>query len=62
MLNNAVSRTVGLGTRFKEDEKIAGLVVGVCGPTGLADDVVAAVSGVEAIRRDQVGGIEIHEE
>ena len=58
MLNNAVSRTVGLSS----DEKITGLVVAVCGPTELADDVVKAVNGVEAIRRDQVGGIEIHEE
>ena len=62
MLENAVSHAVGLGSGDKDDEKITGLVVAVCGPTGLADDVVKAANGVEAIRRDQVGGIEIHEE
>lgn len=62
VLDTAVSRTVGLDSGAKDDEKIAGLVVAVCGPTELADDVVKAVNGVEAIRRDQVGGIEIHEE
>jgi len=62
MLDSAVSRTVALGSGVKDDEKITGLVVAVCGPTELADDLVKAVNGVEAIRRDQVGGIEIHEE
>jgi ferric-chelate reductase len=36
--------------------------VGVCGPVGLADDVVAAVAGVDPVRRDQVGGVELFEE
>ena len=62
VLDNAVSRAVGLGSGAKDDEKITGLAVAVCGPTELADDVVEAVNNVEAIRRDQVGGIEIHEE
>ena len=61
MLDNAVSRAVELGSGAK-DEKITGMVVAVCGPTGMADDVVKAVNDVEAIRRDQIGGIEIHEE
>ncbi|KAJ7100632.1 hypothetical protein B0H15DRAFT_456421 [Mycena belliarum] len=39
-----------------------GLIVGVCGPTGLADDVVKAVSHVNPKMRDEIGGIEIHEE
>lgn len=62
MLDTAISRAVGLGSGVKDDESITGLVVGVCGPTSLADDVVEAVNNVEAVRRDQVGGIEIHEE
>ena len=62
VLENAVNRTLGLCSGVKDEEKISGLAVGVCGPTGLADDVVKAVNDVEAIRRDQVGGIEIHEE
>ena len=62
VFDNAVSCTVGLGSGANDDEKIKGLVVAVCGPTGLADDVAKAVNNVEARRRDQVGGIEIHEE
>lgn len=62
VLDGVVSRAVGLSSGVKDEEGITGMVVAVCGPTGLADDVVEAVNGVEAIRRDQVGGIEIHEE
>lgn len=62
LIDNAISHAVALGSGVKDDEKITGLVVGVCGPTGLADDVTEAVNDVEAIRRDQVGGIEIYEE
>lgn len=62
ILDSVISRAVGLSSSVKDDEKITGMVVAVCGPTGLRDDVVQTVNGVEAIRRDQVGGIEIHEE
>jgi len=62
VLDGVVSRAVGLSSGVKDEERITGMVVAVCGPPGLADDVVEAVNGVEAIRRDQVGGIEIHEE
>ncbi|KAF8811101.1 hypothetical protein BYT27DRAFT_7221556 [Phlegmacium glaucopus] len=62
LLDTAITRAVGLGSGVKDDESITGMVVGVCGPIGLADDVVEAVNSVEPIRRDQVGGIEIHEE
>jgi len=59
MLDNTVSRTIGLRSN---DEKITGMVVAVCGPESLVDDVACAVNNVEAANRDQVGGIEIHEE
>jgi hypothetical protein len=62
MLDNTVSRALALQSSVKDDEQITGMVVAVCGPTGLADDVVQAVNSVEAIRRDQIGGIEIYEE
>jgi hypothetical protein len=38
------------------------LLVGVCGPVGLADDVSKAVEVVEQAKRRQIGGIEFHEE
>ncbi|KAJ7153935.1 ferric reductase like transmembrane component-domain-containing protein [Mycena crocata] len=39
-----------------------GLIVGVCGPVGLADDVSRAVGLVDPVRLEQIGGIEIHDE
>ena len=62
IFESAVQRAVSLGAGVKDDERITGMVVGVCGPVGLADDVAQAVSGVDPTRRDQVGGIEICEE
>lgn len=38
------------------------MMVGVCGPVGLGDQVVKSVGAVDPQLRDQVGGVEIHEE
>ncbi|KAJ7489401.1 hypothetical protein FB451DRAFT_689318 [Mycena latifolia] len=62
MLENSISRTVKLGAGRKDDERISGMLVAVCGPTSLADGVAEAVSQIEPLRRDQVGGVEVHEE
>ncbi|KAG2004715.1 ferric reductase transmembrane component, variant 2 [Coprinopsis cinerea AmutBmut pab1-1] len=61
-LDSAIAKAVSLGPGRKGEEGIMGVAVGVCGPAGLGDDVVKAVAGIDAARRDQVGGIEIHEE
>lgn len=39
-----------------------GVIVGVCGPGGLADDVRRVIGDVDPSRRKQVGGVEFHEE
>lgn len=62
VIDSTLCRAVSLGSGIKDKERIMGLVVGVCGPVELADDVVKAVGSVEPTRRDQVGGIEVHEE
>ncbi|KAJ7220513.1 hypothetical protein GGX14DRAFT_431088 [Mycena pura] len=63
MLENSISRTVKLGAAGgKDEERITGMLVGVCGPTSLADGVAEAISQIEPLRRDQVGGVEVHEE
>ncbi|KAJ6465131.1 hypothetical protein DFH09DRAFT_1225660 [Mycena vulgaris] len=62
MLENSISRTVKLGAGGKDEERITGMLVAVCGPTGLADGVAEAIAKIEPIRRDQVGGVEVHEE
>lgn len=44
------------------DQTLNGVFVGCCGPVGLGDSCSEAVRLVDAKRRDQVGGVEIHEE
>ena len=40
----------------------AGVLVAVCGPLGLAEDVRRAVRGIEPERRRRAGGVELHDE
>jgi len=63
-LEHAITRTITLGHSNPKDEalNLTGLIVGVCGPVGMVDEVAAAVSGLDPLRRDQVGGVELHEE
>ena len=62
IFEDAIAHAVALGSGAKDDEPITGVVVGVCGPVNLADDVSKAVSAIDPVRRDQVGGVEICEE
>lgn len=62
VLDTAIGRAVSLGAGAKDTQRISGVVVGVCGPASLGDDVSAAISRVDPARRDQVGGIEVYEE
>ena len=63
-LEHAINHVVNIGQSNPNGEALSltGVIVGVCGPVGLADDAAAAVSGVDSLRRDQVGGVELHEE
>lgn len=62
VLDAVMSRAVSYGSNVKASLDITGVVVGVCGPTGLGDDVAQVISQVDAGRRWAVGGIEMHEE
>ncbi|KAJ6551431.1 hypothetical protein B0H19DRAFT_1157610 [Mycena capillaripes] len=57
-IESTVSHTVSTGGSGDP----SGLIVGVCGPVGLADDVTKAVGLVDPAKRDEIGGIEMHEE
>ena len=61
---HAINRAVTLGHSNPKDEvlSLTGLIVSVCGPVSMADDIATAVSGIDPVRRDQVGGVEVHEE
>ena len=62
VLDAAIWQTVSLGGGKKDGQRVGGVVVGVCGPAALGDDVNRAVGMVSPARRDQVGGIEVYEE
>ncbi|KAG2040684.1 ferric reductase like transmembrane component-domain-containing protein [Suillus americanus] len=62
VLDAVMSRAVSYGSNVKSSMAITGVVIGVCGPTGLGDDVAQVISQVDARRRWAVGGIEMHEE
>lgn len=62
VLESAISRTVRIGAGAKDSQRISGMIVPVCGPVGLADEVCKSVAKVDPLRRDQIGGIELHEE
>ncbi|KAF6752852.1 ferric reductase transmembrane component [Ephemerocybe angulata] len=61
-LDTLITRAVSMGPGEEEGSGPKGVIVGVCGPRELGDEVVKVVGSVERSRRDQVGGIEIHEE
>ncbi|KAG8221543.1 ferric reductase like transmembrane component-domain-containing protein [Butyriboletus roseoflavus] len=62
VLDSVIARAVSYGSSVKAYMDITGVVVGVCGPVGIGDEVSQAVSAVDPGRRWAVGGIEIHEE
>lgn len=62
VLDSVIARAVSYGSGVKAYMNITGVVVGVCGPVGIGDEVSQAVSAVDPGRRWAVGGIEIHEE
>lgn len=62
VLDAVIQRTVSYGSGVKASMDLTGVMVGVCGPVGLGDEVAEVVSSVDAGRRWAVGGIEMHEE
>ncbi|KAG6330076.1 hypothetical protein ID866_9013 [Astraeus odoratus] len=62
VLDAVLQRTVSYGSGVKASMDITGVIVGVCGPVGLGDEVAQVVSSVDPGRRWAVGGIEMHEE
>ena len=61
-VDSAIARAVSLGSGAKDAEPITGLLVAICGPVGLRDEVVRVVSEVDVEKRDRVGGVEVFEE
>ena len=65
IIEGAISKAATLGSggeRYKDQGRISGLAIGVCGPTEMVDGVHEEVAKVDPLRRYQVGGVEVHEE
>lgn len=50
------------GREHYASDKLSGLFVGVCGPSGLGEETRKAIRAVDADRSGKVGGIELVEE
>ncbi|TFK83417.1 incomplete iron reductase [Polyporus arcularius HHB13444] len=65
-LKGVVDRASALFSGGKERSRgkgsLTGVIVGVCGPSGLGDEVRKAVANFDPDSRKRVGGIELHEE
>lgn len=66
-LEGALERTLALRkgqhyTRASDTPRLTGMLVGVCGPLAMADNVIEAVGAIDSARRDEIGGVEIVEE
>ena len=65
-LESVVDRSCALFTKGREKTRgngaLTGVIVGVCGPRSLGEEVKKAAAGVPAKRRQAVGGVEVHEE
>lgn len=66
LLESVVDRSCALFTKGQEkrrgDGTLTGVIVGVCGPRSLGEEVKKATATVPAKRRQAVGGVEVHEE
>lgn len=62
VLDKAISRAISLESVDNGAGQLRGMLVGVCGPVELGDAVADAVGMIEPPRRDQMGGVELHEE
>ncbi|KAJ7749260.1 hypothetical protein DFH07DRAFT_555851 [Mycena maculata] len=58
---SVIESTISLAVNTGNSEN-CGMIVGVCGPVGLGDDIIRAVGLVDPVKRDRIGGIEVHEE
>lgn len=50
------------GQEHHASDKLSGILVGVCGPSGLGEEVRKAVSSIDPSRFRKVGGVEVVEE
>ncbi|EUC57319.1 incomplete iron reductase, partial [Rhizoctonia solani AG-3 Rhs1AP] len=58
-LENVIKRTDLVST---PNHQAKGVLIGVCGPTGLAEEVWKAESAVDKETRRKIGGVEVYEE
>lgn len=62
LIDDAIADAVAGRRGAKSVEGLQGVLVGVCGPVSLADEVSKAVGKVDPASRDLVGGVDCYEE
>ena len=60
MLDSIISQTII--SAESENVGASGVIVGVCGPGGLGDEVVLTIGQIDSSSRKAVGGVELHQE
>ncbi|KAJ7578669.1 ferric reductase like transmembrane component-domain-containing protein [Mycena floridula] len=61
-IENAIENTMTLGLSSKDNDPAKGMLVAVCGPVALADDVGRSVRNLNQACKDKVGGVHLYEE
>lgn len=61
-IDNACKLFTPSGREHHASDQLSGVLIGVCGPQGLGEEVRKAVGAVEPRRFTNVGGIEVVEE
>lgn len=62
VIESVIARSMSLGAGAKDSQALTGVIVGACGPVGLADDAARAVGQIDSVKRKAIGGVELHEE
>lgn len=67
MMESAITRAIddvnsSTATVTPSQFVLSGMLVCVCGPKGLSNDVVAAVSDIDLKLKNKIGGVEMHQE
>ncbi|KIL63824.1 hypothetical protein M378DRAFT_127307 [Amanita muscaria Koide BX008] len=61
-VEGTITRAVGKDIDREEERRANGVLVGVCGPTGMGKEVKDAVHSIHMAKKYHVGGIDVHEE
>ena len=62
IMENAITHATTADADGAPQSVARGMLVGICGPQGMNNDVTAAVNSISSKLRTQIGGVEMHQE